>query len=59
MAGSSNETEISAQITTDIGLTTNRDLILAKQGMRVDEWIMIVYNEIKRARALFGVKLVF
>lgn len=37
MAGSSNETEISAQITTDIGLTTNRDLILAKQGMRVDE----------------------
>ena len=53
MAGSSNETEISAQITTDIALATKPDLIIAKPGMGVDEGIMIVYNEMQRVRALF------
>ncbi|MCG2789787.1 MAG: methylaspartate ammonia-lyase, partial [Actinomycetia bacterium] len=36
MAGSSNETDISAKITTDIALATKPDLILAKPGMGVD-----------------------
>ena len=53
MAGSTNETEISTQITTDIALAAKPDLILAKPGMGVDEGIMIVYNEMQRVRALF------
>lgn len=59
MAGSSNETEISAQITTDIALATKPDLILAKPGMGVDEGIMIVYNEMQRVRALLKAKSVY
>lgn len=59
MAGSSNETEISAQITTDIALATKPDLILAKSGMGVDKGIIIVYNEMQRVKALLEAKSVF
>ena len=59
MAGSSNETEISAQITTDIALATKPDLILAKPGMGVDEGIMVVYNEMQRVRALLEARSVY
>jgi len=59
MAGSSNETEISAQITTDIALATKPDLIIAKPGMGVDEGIMIVYNEMQRVKALLEAKSVY
>lgn len=52
LAGTSNETDISSQITTDIALATRPDVILAKPGMGVDEGIMIVYNEMQRVLAL-------
>jgi len=59
MAGSSNETDISSQITTDIALATKPDLIIAKPGMGVDEGIMIVYNEMQRVKALLEARSVY
>jgi len=59
MAGSSNETDISTQITTDIALATKPDLIIAKPGMGVDEGIMIVYNEMQRVKALLEAKSIY
>jgi methylaspartate ammonia-lyase len=59
MAGSSNETDISAHITTDIALATKPDLIIAKPGMGVDEGIMIVYNEMQRVKALLEARSVY
>lgn len=46
--GTCNETDRSAQISTDIALATRPDQILAKPGMGVDEGLMIVYNEMQR-----------
>jgi len=59
MAVSSNETEISAKITTDITLATKPDLILAKLGMCVDEGIMIVYNEMQRVKTLLEARSIY
>ena len=59
MAGSSNETDISSQITTDIAIAAKPDLIIAKPGMGVDEGIMIVYNEMQRVNALLEARSVY
>ena len=55
--GSCNETDRSAQISTDIALATKPDQILAKPGMGVDEGLMIVFNEMHRVLALLAAKM--
>ncbi len=50
--GTCNETDRSAQISTDIALASRPDQILAKPGMGVDEGYMIVYNEMQRVLTL-------
>jgi methylaspartate ammonia-lyase len=50
--GSSNETEISARITTLIAIACGADQCLAKPGMGVDEGFMIVNNEMNRVLVL-------
>jgi methylaspartate ammonia-lyase len=55
--GSCNETDRSAQISTDIALATKPDQILAKPGMGVDEGLMIVFNEMHRVLALLSAKM--
>jgi len=59
MAGTSNETDISAKISADIALATKPDLIIVKPGMGVDEGIMIVYNEMQRVKSLLEAKSVY
>ena len=54
VAGSCNETDKSARVSTHIALATQADLIAAKPGMGVDEGIMIVYNEMQRALAIIA-----
>jgi methylaspartate ammonia-lyase len=54
--GSCNETEISAQITTQIAIACGADQCLAKPGMGVDEGFMIVNNEMNRILALCKVR---
>jgi len=46
--GTCNETNISAQVTTNIAVACEAKLILAKPGMGVDEGYMICYNEMHR-----------
>lgn len=46
--GTCNETNRSAEITTQIAMALNADQVLAKPGMGFDEGYMIVYNEMKR-----------
>ncbi len=50
--GTSNETDRSAQVCTQLALAAQPDQILAKPGMGVDEGLMIVYNEMHRTLAL-------
>lgn len=50
--GSSNETDISARVTTQIAIACGADQCLAKPGMGVDEGFMIVHNEMNRVLAL-------
>ncbi len=50
--GTCNETNISAQVTTNIAIACNADQCLAKPGMGVDEGYMIVKNEMNRTLAL-------
>jgi methylaspartate ammonia-lyase len=52
IAGSCNETDKSAQVSTHIALATQADLVAAKPGMGVDEGIMIVFNEMQRTLAI-------
>jgi methylaspartate ammonia-lyase len=54
--GSSNETEISARVTTHIAIACGADQCLAKPGMGVDEGFMIVNNEMNRVLALNKIK---
>jgi len=49
--GTCNETNISAQITTNIAIACQADQVLAKPGMGVDEGFMIVKNEMNRVIA--------
>ncbi|HKL47035.1 MAG TPA: methylaspartate ammonia-lyase, partial [Candidatus Izemoplasmatales bacterium] len=49
--GTCNETNISAQITTNIAIACQADQMLAKPGMGVDEGFMIVKNEMNRVLA--------
>lgn len=49
--GTCNETNISAQITTNIAIACKADQMLAKPGMGVDEGYMIVKNEMNRVIA--------
>lgn len=50
--GTCNETNISAETTTNIAIACEADQCLAKPGMGADEGIMIVRNEINRVVAL-------
>lgn len=50
--GTCNETNISAQTTTNIGIACKALQVLAKPGMGVDEGYMIVKNEMNRVIAL-------
>ena len=50
--GTCNETNISAQTTTNIGIACRAAQVLAKPGMGVDEGYMIVKNEMNRVVAL-------
>ena len=52
--GTSNETDRSAQVCTQLALAVQPDQILAKPGMGVDEGLMIVYNEMNRTLALLN-----
>lgn len=50
--GTCNETDVSAQVTTNIAIACHADQCLAKPGMGCDEGYMIVRNEINRTVAL-------
>ncbi|MCD5416960.1 methylaspartate ammonia-lyase [Candidatus Bipolaricaulota bacterium] len=50
--GTSNETDRSAQVCTQVALALQPDQILAKPGMGVDEGLMTVFNEMQRTLAL-------
>ena len=50
--GTCNETNRSAEVTTNIGMACGALQVLAKPGMGVDEGFMIVYNEMARVAAL-------
>lgn len=49
--GTCNETNVSAEITTNIAIACKADQMLAKPGMGVDEGFMIVKNEMNRVLA--------
>ncbi|RQG88046.1 methylaspartate ammonia-lyase [Natrarchaeobius halalkaliphilus] len=48
LGGSCAETDISARVSTHVGLATRPDQLLAKPGMGVDEPYLITNNEMKR-----------
>ena len=50
--GTCNETNRSAEVTTNIGMACGALQVLAKPGMCVDEGFMIVFNEMGRVEAL-------
>jgi methylaspartate ammonia-lyase len=50
--GTCNETNVSAEVTTNIAIATNADQCLAKPGMGTDEGFMIVKNEMNRVLML-------
>lgn len=52
--GTCNETNRSAEVTTNIGMACGARQVLAKPGMGVDEGMMIVKNEMNRVLALVG-----
>lgn len=52
--GTCNETNRSAEVTTQIGMACGAAQVLAKPGMGVDEGFMIVNNEMNRVIALAG-----
>jgi len=55
--GTCNETNISAQTTTNIAIACNADQCLAKPGMAVDDGLMIVRNEMNRVIAAANSRL--
>jgi methylaspartate ammonia-lyase len=55
--GSSNETDRSAQVSTQIAMACGALQVLAKPGMGVDEGLMIVGNEMARTAALVASRL--
>lgn len=56
VGGTCNETNVSAEVTTNIGLACKASQLLAKPGMGVDEGLMIVRNEMNRVIALINSK---
>lgn len=52
VGGTCNETNISAETTTNVAMATEALQVLAKPGMGVDEGYMIVSNEMNRVAAL-------
>jgi methylaspartate ammonia-lyase len=54
--GTCNETNVSAEVTTNIALACKATQILAKPGMGCDEGLMIVRNEMNRVLALINEK---
>lgn len=56
VGGTCNETNVSAEVTTNIALACQASQILAKPGMGCDEGMMIVRNEMNRVLALIKAK---
>lgn len=54
--GTCNETNRSAEVTTNIGMACGALQVLAKPGMGVDEGYMIVFNEMSRVEAMVNRK---
>ena len=54
--GTCNETDLSAQVTTNIAVACKANQCLAKPGMGMDEGFMIVKNEMNRVLALIAHK---
>lgn len=52
VGGTCNETNISAQVTTNIAIACHAKQVLAKPGMGVDEGLMIIKNEMNRVVAI-------
>lgn len=52
--GTCNETDLSAQVTTNIAIACKANQCLAKPGMGMDEGYMIVKNEMNRVLAMIG-----
>lgn len=52
LGGTCNETNISAEMTANIAVATQADVILAKPGMDVDSGFMLIRNEMERAVSL-------
>ncbi|NLG82082.1 MAG: methylaspartate ammonia-lyase [Bacilli bacterium] len=52
VGGTCNETNVSAEVTTNIALACGADQVLAKPGMGFDEGYMIVNNEMNRVIAI-------
>jgi len=50
--GTCNETDRSAQVSAHVAMACQASQVLAKPGMRVDEGVMIVGNEMARTAAL-------
>ena len=57
VGGTCNETNISAQTTTNIALACEAKQMLAKPGMGVDEGLMIIKNEMNRVVAIANARL--
>ena len=57
IGGTCNETNISAQTTTNIAIACNAKQMLGKPGMGVDEGRMIIKNEMNRVVALANARL--
>jgi methylaspartate ammonia-lyase len=56
VGGTCNETNVSAEVTTNIALACKATQLLAKPGMGCDEGLMIVRNEMNRVIALINSK---
>ena len=52
LGGSCNETEVSARLSVHVALATRPHQMLAKPGMGMDEGLMLVTNEMRRALAV-------
>lgn len=58
LGGSCNETEVSARLSVHLALATRPHQMLAKPGMGMDEGLMLVTNEMRRALAVLRAQAV-
>ena len=54
LGGSANETDVSARVSAHVAIACNADVLIAKPGQGVDEALMLLGNEMRRALALMG-----